>query len=178
MTRLQKLPKNVGDLGNLIVAKGFESCPKSNKSPNLVSIGINGPKLKNNLTIWSHWLGHSNLSEAPLYRNANAYIAVYPTSKALLLKCHPLWQKSFAVLVPGQWSRHRHGQQPEAIGSLLPEPGTDVSGPNMSILHVCRPCHSGKTQRLCQIQCGQIWRNFNTLTKIEKSLAHFEVFLF
>ena len=25
---LQKLPKNVGDLGKLIVAKGFKSCPK------------------------------------------------------------------------------------------------------------------------------------------------------
>ena len=33
---LQKLPKNVGDLGKLIVAKGFKSSPKSNKLPNLV----------------------------------------------------------------------------------------------------------------------------------------------
>ena len=30
--------KNVGDLGNLIVAKGFKSYPKSNKSPNLVTL--------------------------------------------------------------------------------------------------------------------------------------------
>ena len=30
LTPLQKLPKNVGDLGKLIIAKGFESCPKSN----------------------------------------------------------------------------------------------------------------------------------------------------
>ena len=36
LTSLQKLPENVGDLDKLIVAKGFESCPKSNKSPNLV----------------------------------------------------------------------------------------------------------------------------------------------
>ena len=28
MTPLQKLPKNVGDLGKLIVAKGFENFPK------------------------------------------------------------------------------------------------------------------------------------------------------
>ena len=38
MTHLQKLPKNVGDLGKLIVAKGFKNCPKSNKSPNLVTL--------------------------------------------------------------------------------------------------------------------------------------------
>ena len=37
LTRLQKLPKNVGDLGKIIVAKGFE---KSNKSPNLVTLVI------------------------------------------------------------------------------------------------------------------------------------------
>ena len=35
---LLKLPNNVGDLGNLIVAKGFKSCPKSNKLPNLVTL--------------------------------------------------------------------------------------------------------------------------------------------
>ena len=28
LTPLQKLPKNVGDLGKLIVAKGFECLPK------------------------------------------------------------------------------------------------------------------------------------------------------
>ena len=28
LTPLQKLPTNVGDLGNLIVAKGFENLPK------------------------------------------------------------------------------------------------------------------------------------------------------
>ena len=28
LTSLQKLPKNVGDLGKLIVAKGFENLPK------------------------------------------------------------------------------------------------------------------------------------------------------
>ena len=38
MTPSQKLPKNKGDLGKLIVAKGFKNCPKSNKSPNLVTL--------------------------------------------------------------------------------------------------------------------------------------------
>ena len=28
LTPLQKMPKNVGDLGKLIVAKGFEKLPK------------------------------------------------------------------------------------------------------------------------------------------------------
>ena len=36
MTSLQKLPKNVG---KLLVTKGFKSCPKSNKYPNLVTLG-------------------------------------------------------------------------------------------------------------------------------------------
>ena len=32
MTPLQKLPKNIGDLGNLIVAKGYNKLPKVQKS--------------------------------------------------------------------------------------------------------------------------------------------------
>ena len=35
---LQKLPKNVVDLGKIIGAKGFKSCPKSNKLPYLVTL--------------------------------------------------------------------------------------------------------------------------------------------
>ena len=38
LTAVQKLPKNVGNLGKLIVAKGFKKLPKSNKSPNLVTL--------------------------------------------------------------------------------------------------------------------------------------------
>ena len=38
LTPLQILPKNVGDLDKLIVVKGFKSCPKSNKLPNLVTL--------------------------------------------------------------------------------------------------------------------------------------------
>ena len=37
-TPLQKLPKNVRDLCKIIVARGFKSCPKFNKSPNLVTL--------------------------------------------------------------------------------------------------------------------------------------------
>ena len=38
LTPLQKLPKNVGNLGKLIVAKALKSCPNSKKSPNLVTL--------------------------------------------------------------------------------------------------------------------------------------------
>ena len=37
LTPFQKLPKNVGDLGKLIIVKGLKSCPKCNKLPNLVT---------------------------------------------------------------------------------------------------------------------------------------------
>ena len=41
LTRLlHKLPKNVGDLDKIIVAKVFKICPKSNKSPNLVTLAL------------------------------------------------------------------------------------------------------------------------------------------
>ena len=38
LTPLQKSPKNVGNLGKLIVATGFEKLPKVNKSQNLVTL--------------------------------------------------------------------------------------------------------------------------------------------
>ena len=44
LTPLQKLPKNVGDSGKLIVAKGFKTCPKFNESPNLVTLVIIGSR--------------------------------------------------------------------------------------------------------------------------------------
>ena len=34
----KKLPKNVGNLGKIIVAKGFKTCLQSKKSPNLVTL--------------------------------------------------------------------------------------------------------------------------------------------
>ena len=48
LTPLQKLPKNVGDLGKIIVAKGFKSWPKSDKSPNLVTLISRDLLLDNN----------------------------------------------------------------------------------------------------------------------------------
>ena len=38
LTPLQKLPKNVGNSGNLIVAKDFKKLPKVQKLPNLVTL--------------------------------------------------------------------------------------------------------------------------------------------
>ena len=38
MTPLQKLPKTVGDLSKIIVAKGFKKSPKVQKLPNLVTL--------------------------------------------------------------------------------------------------------------------------------------------
>ena len=47
LTPLQKLAKNVGDLGKLIVATGFEICPKWKKSPNLVTLAVTDRPLCN-----------------------------------------------------------------------------------------------------------------------------------
>ena len=51
LTPLQNLPNNVRDLGKYIIAKEFEkSCPKSNKSPYLVTLlGMVTLKCKRNL---------------------------------------------------------------------------------------------------------------------------------
>ena len=38
LTTLQKLPKNVGDLSKLFVAKDFKILPKVKKLPNLVTL--------------------------------------------------------------------------------------------------------------------------------------------
>ena len=43
LTPLRKLPKNVRDLGKLIVAKGLKKLPKVQKSPNLVTLGVMQP---------------------------------------------------------------------------------------------------------------------------------------
>ena len=40
LTPLQKMPKNVGDLGKLFLPKALKSCPKFNKSPNLVTLEV------------------------------------------------------------------------------------------------------------------------------------------
>ena len=38
LTSLQKLPNNVGDLGKIIIATGFEWLPKVQKLPSLVTL--------------------------------------------------------------------------------------------------------------------------------------------
>ena len=62
LTPLQKLPKNVGDLGKLIAAKGFKGCPKSNKSPNLVTLVISTHLVASNRA----WKGWDNLQSHQL----------------------------------------------------------------------------------------------------------------
>ena len=49
LTYLQKLPKNVEDLGKLIVA--LKSCPKSYKSPNLVTLHPKSDQIRQNLSV-------------------------------------------------------------------------------------------------------------------------------
>ena len=45
LTPLQKLPKNVGDLHNLIVAKGFKKLPKDQKNAHSGHTGYNLDRL-------------------------------------------------------------------------------------------------------------------------------------
>ena len=54
LTPLQKLPKNVEELGKFIVAKGLKSCPKSNISPNLITLlrSIQRIRMKSIYFIW------------------------------------------------------------------------------------------------------------------------------
>ena len=52
---ITKLPKNAGDLGKLIVAKGLKSCPKSDKSLNLVTLTASSSASKIRLPLaYSH----------------------------------------------------------------------------------------------------------------------------
>ena len=46
LTPLQKLPKNVGELGKLIVAKGFEKMPKVQK---IMQSGHTGHNINNKI---------------------------------------------------------------------------------------------------------------------------------
>ena len=52
LTPLQKLTKNVGDLGKIIVAKSLNGCPKWKKSPDLAKLVMND--------LFSHLLLPSN----------------------------------------------------------------------------------------------------------------------
>ena len=63
LTHLQKLPKNVGDLGKLIVATHFE-----NKSPNLVTLHL---EFKMVLAVFKHfsWIVSHHLFEKLLKKS-------------------------------------------------------------------------------------------------------------
>ena len=65
LTPLQKLPKNVGDLGKLIVAKGFKKLPKVQK---IAQSGHTGHDRK---TFWSPSLryGSNGLQKWSVYWN-------------------------------------------------------------------------------------------------------------
>ena len=53
LTPLQKLPINVSDSGNLIVAKGFKKLPNVQKSPNLVTLFSSAHKMTD-IAVVSH----------------------------------------------------------------------------------------------------------------------------
>ena len=59
LASLQKLHKNVGDLGKIFVKKALKNCLKSNKSPNLVTLlmhfMIGWSKM---LYEWARWLNY------------------------------------------------------------------------------------------------------------------------
>ena len=57
MTPLQKLSKNVRDLGKLILPRALKSCPKSNISPNLVT--LNAEQKQNLLQLLTHWANNT-----------------------------------------------------------------------------------------------------------------------
>ena len=59
----QKLPKTVGDLGKLIVAKGIKKLPK--KSPNLVTLGKSNNNAVRNYTSLSSWSLSCEISFSP-----------------------------------------------------------------------------------------------------------------
>ena len=40
MISLEKLPKNVGNLGKIIIPQALKSCPKCNKLPNLGTLFV------------------------------------------------------------------------------------------------------------------------------------------
>ena len=62
LTPLQEFFKDVGDLGKLIVATGFKSCPKSKKSPNLVTLTMP------HLILWLEQGGSTRLETLLLLR--------------------------------------------------------------------------------------------------------------
>ena len=66
-TPLQKLPKNVVDMGKQIVATGFENFPKVQKSPNLVTL------LSSNITKMMLTISEYTKSESITVSNDKKY---------------------------------------------------------------------------------------------------------
>ena len=76
LTPLQKLPKNVGDLGKLIVTKCFKNFQKSNKSPNLVTLSAE------QLDLGRSKIGREKVREnflfiGPTFRSAQKFISIH-----------------------------------------------------------------------------------------------------
>ena len=51
LTPLQKFPKNVRDLGKLIVVKSFKKLPKVKKLPNLVTLQVAANRIKHSTIV-------------------------------------------------------------------------------------------------------------------------------
>ena len=63
MTTFQKLPKNVADLGKLIVAKAFKKLPKLQK---IATSGHTGPIIQRKIKgMPSDWLNQFNREQKP-----------------------------------------------------------------------------------------------------------------
>ena len=85
MTPLQKLPKNVGDLGKSIVAEGFKRCPKSNKSPDLVTLPLSSSRSVKLSSRWSisKFPSHFLCQNVPQKRFGNFRYFLCPGKKEL-----------------------------------------------------------------------------------------------
>ena len=101
LTALQKLPKNVGDLGKLIVAKALKSCPKSNKSPNLVTLKATvhylQPLLKNAFSLTS--FGWNSFNQMPKYLSISVNIRCNKGTKSNSTSSCPAFKPSQQYLV-------------------------------------------------------------------------------
>ena len=91
LTPLQKMPKNVGDLGKFFVAKGFKKLPKVQKSSNLVTLfgpfmlRLKDCMLETWMACWPRWGSISNSDYSASHRLREC--GVIKVSGLLLLKC-------------------------------------------------------------------------------------------
>ena len=78
MTPLQKLTKNVRDLGKLIVAKGFKNLLKSNKLPNLVTLVSSLSNLDT-----TKYVGRSEATESIWVKQEIVWLVMLPHGKSV-----------------------------------------------------------------------------------------------